>query len=96
MSKKPLTQTATMPPSFFDTDMDKWNKKFESTVRDRKNKANENIKRTFMQSMMGTKDSIGKKVLQRRNSRMSKFSFNDVDFEYLGNTSNVSANASNA
>ena len=24
-----------MPPSFFDTDIEKWNKKFESTIRQR-------------------------------------------------------------
>jgi hypothetical protein len=43
---------------------------------------------TMTDSIKGDADI--NKVLKRRNSRFSKNSFNDVDFEYLGNTNTVS------
>jgi cytochrome c1 len=92
------TQSGGAPPNFYEKDQEKWTAKFSKSNSERKafkasNKPYEGtldmFKYTMTDSIKGDADI--NKVLKRRNSRFSKNNFNDVDFEYLGNTNTVSS-----
>ena len=83
-----------MPPSFYDDDIQKWTKKFE-TARESRQQWKTKLKSLGCFMPLGTKNTntmtskTGKGKTVRRNSRMSTNTFNAVDFEYSGNTNNV-------
>lgn len=77
--KKGLTNTIPNPPSFYDDDMAK---------RENRNKEFIQTQKKFKEFIQQSKTENA--VTQRQKSRLSTNNFNNVDFEYHGNSSSFS------
>lgn len=89
---KPKDFSMSQPPHFQQDDMDKWmEKKFEHSIKEHNLQKERNAKQGSALPL-GTSNlnSIRKQPLKRRYSRGSAPAFENVDFNYTGNTADVS------
>jgi hypothetical protein len=84
------------PPSFFEKDIIMWENKFRNSLEERNLFKKHKLKDRDLS--VGTKNSNIvddhktsriKDILKRRKSRLSTNNFNNVDFQYIGNTNEV-------
>ena len=88
------------PPSFYEDDQQKWMKKFEKSIKDRQiEKKIIELKLNGAQPYYGVeskskiyhiKEAMEKARKSRPRSRYSKNTFNNVDFNYKGNSEYIS------
>ena len=88
--KQPLISTVPNPPSFYDDEMDKWKNKFKKVTQERRDFKKKYLKDTKTGIEVAPGDKIMKLVQGRRQSRLSTNTFNNIDFEYNGNTTQLS------
>lgn len=83
-------QSTAAPPSFADTDGDKWvNKKFKIAQKMRKEHKDRILKHGSFGVLGTSNQNTASKPLRRRYSRGSAPAFNNVDFDVTGNTADV-------
>lgn len=81
---KPLETTVPNPPSFYDDDLQKWDKKFKESVKERKIFKNTVLKDSKVDLEARPDDKVMQLVQKRRKSRLSNNNFTIIDFETKG------------
>lgn len=84
LSKKPLESTVPNPPSFYESDMQKWGNKFKDAVKERLQYKKKYLKNTKVGLEVRPEDKIMQLVQSRRKSRLSSDNFTVMDFEPQG------------
>ncbi len=82
--QKPLESTVPNPPSFYEEDLQKWDKKFKQAVKDRIIFKQKYLKDAKVGLEVRPEDKIMQLIQKRRKSRLSTNNFNIIDFESKG------------